>query len=106
MSADPSIRSGVLVKLVQSRNNRLIKPESGLLKSDRRNENERRELCSLAWVLSSLTILRRLTNAFTSTIATQSYCSFSYSALASFRMGMSGSVSFQRTKTQSPKISA
>ena len=26
------------------------------------------------------------------------YCSFAYSALASFRMGMSGSASFQRAK--------
>ncbi len=27
-----------------------------------------------------------------------SYCSFAYSALASFRMGMSGSASFQRVR--------
>jgi len=29
---------------------------------------------------------------------TRGYCSFAYSALASFRMGMSGSASFQRVK--------
>jgi hypothetical protein len=30
------------------------------------------------------------------------YCNFAYSALASFRMGMSGSASFQRAKTSEP----
>ena len=29
---------------------------------------------------------------------TEGYCSFAYSALASFRMGMSGSASFQRVR--------
>ena len=31
-------------------------------------------------------------------LAVASHCSFAYSALASFRMGMSGSASFQRAK--------
>jgi hypothetical protein len=40
----------------------------------------------------------RKTEPLAKLFPTGSYCSFAYSALASFRMGMSGSASFQRAK--------
>jgi hypothetical protein len=38
------------------------------------------------------------TSATVACLLSQIHCSFAYSALASFRMGMSGSASFQRAK--------
>ena len=43
-------------------------------------------------------LLNKMSNKTSTGQLQSSHCSFAYSALASFRMGMSGSASFQRAR--------